>query len=63
VVANAKSEPVTVQLHQYAFPGDLKVLTETQKSRRISASELQWDVAVPAEGETKLTFEVEEETR
>jgi hypothetical protein len=63
VVANAKSEPVTVQLHQYAFPGDLKVLTESQKSRRVSASELQWDVAVPAEGETKLTFEVEEETR
>jgi hypothetical protein len=63
VVANAKSEPVTVQLHQYAFPADLKVLTESLKSRRASASELVWDVPVPAQGETKLTFEVEEETR
>jgi hypothetical protein len=63
VVANAKAEPVTVQLHQYAFPSDLKVLTESLKSRRASASELVWDVPVPAEGETKLTFEVEEETR
>jgi hypothetical protein len=63
VVANAKAEPVTVQLHQYAFPADLKVLTESLKSRRASASELVWDVPVPAQGETKLTFEVEEETR
>jgi hypothetical protein len=63
VVANAKSEPVTVQLHQYTFPADLKVLTESLKSRRVSASELQWEVPVPAAGETKLTFEVEEETR
>jgi hypothetical protein len=63
VVANAKSEPVTVQLHQYAYPADLTVLTESLKSRRASASELVWDVPVPAQGETKLTFEVEEETR
>jgi hypothetical protein len=63
VVANAKSEPVTVQLHQYAFPSDLKVLTESLKSRRVSASELVWDVPVPAAGETKLTFEVQEENR
>jgi hypothetical protein len=63
VVANAKAEPVTVQLHQYAYPADLKVLTESLKSRRASASELVWEVPVPAEGETKLTFEVEEETR
>jgi hypothetical protein len=63
VVANAKAEAVTVQLHQYASPSDLKVLTESLKSRRVSASELVWDVPVPAQGETKLTFEVEEETR
>jgi hypothetical protein len=63
VVANAKAEPATVQLHQYAFPADLKVLTESIKSRRASASELVWDVPIPAQGETKLTFEVEEETR
>jgi hypothetical protein len=63
VVANAKSQPVTVHLHQYAFPADLKVLSESIKSRRASASQLDWDVPVPAEGETKLTFEVEEETR
>jgi len=63
VVANAKSEPVSVQLRQYAFPSDLKVLKESIKSRRISASQLSWDVPVPAEGETTLTFEVEEQER
>jgi hypothetical protein len=63
VVANAKSEPVTVQVHQYAYPSDLKVLSESLKSRRVSASELVWQVPVPAEGETKLTFEVQEQGR
>ena len=63
VVANAKSEPVTVQLRQAAYAPNLKVLTESLKSQRLNAYELRWDVAVPAEGETRLTFEVEEETR
>ncbi|MGZ3277418.1 MAG: DUF4139 domain-containing protein [Caulobacteraceae bacterium] len=63
VVANAKSEPVTVQLRQVAYAPNLKVLTESLKSQRISAYELRWDVPVPAQGETKLTFEVEEESR
>jgi hypothetical protein len=63
VVANAKAEPVTVQLRQLAYAPNLKVLNESLKSRRANADELQWDVPVPAEGETKLTFEIEEESR
>jgi hypothetical protein len=63
VVANAKSEPVTVQLRQVAYAANLKLLNESLKSQRLSAYEMQWDVPVPAGGETKLTFEVEEESR
>jgi hypothetical protein len=39
---------------------NLKVLEESIKSQRVDASEVRWDVPVPAEGETKLTFRVEE---
>jgi hypothetical protein len=63
VVANAKSEPVTVQLRQVTYQPKLKVLNESLKSRQAGASELRWDVPVAAGGETKLTFEVEEESR
>jgi hypothetical protein len=60
VVRNAKSEPVTVQLRQSSSWNNLKVLSESLKSRRLNASELEWDVPVPAEGETTLTFKAEE---
>ena len=63
VVANAKSEPVTVQLRQASYQPELKVLSESLKSQRVNASQLRWDVPVPAGGETKLTFEVQEESR
>jgi hypothetical protein len=60
LVRNAKDQPVTVQLRQGSSLPNLKVLEESIKSRRIDASEVQWDVPVPAEGETRLTFKVEE---
>ena len=63
VVANAKSEPVTVQLRQASYQPELKVLSESLKSQRVNASQLRWDVPVPAGGETKLTFEVQDESR
>ena len=60
LVRNAKDTPVTVQLRQGTYLPNLKVLEESIKSQRVDASEVRWDVPVPAEGETKLTFRVEE---
>jgi hypothetical protein len=60
LVRNAKDTPVTVQLRQGTYLPTLKVVEESIKSQRIDASEVQWDVPVPAGGETKLTFKVEE---
>jgi hypothetical protein len=60
LVRNAKDQPVTVQLRQGTYLPNLKVLEESIKSDRVDASEVQWDVQVPAQGETKLTFKVEE---
>jgi hypothetical protein len=60
LVRNAKDTPVTVQLRQGTDQPNLKVLEESIKGQRIDASEVQWDVPVPAEGETRLTFKVEE---
>ena len=59
VVRNARAEGVTVEVVQPGLWRDGKVLDESLASRRVNASTLAWDVAVPANGETELTFTVE----
>ncbi|MBC6982241.1 DUF4139 domain-containing protein [Caulobacter sp. 17J80-11] len=59
LVRNARSEPVTVEIVQAGLWRDGKVLKESQTSRRVDARSLAWDVAVPAGGETTLTFTVD----
>lgn len=59
LIRNARSAPVTVEVVQGGLWRNGKVLDETLKSRRIDASTLSWDVPVPANGETTLTFTVE----
>jgi hypothetical protein len=58
-VRNAKDAPVTVELVQGGLLRDGAVVAESQPSRRLSASRLAYDVAVPAHGETRLTFTVD----
>ena len=60
LIRNAKDTPVTVQLRQGAGMPNLKVLEESIKSERVDASQVQWEIQVPAQGETKLTFKAEE---
>ena len=60
LVRNAKDQPVTVQLRQGSNLSSLKVLEESLKSQRVDASQVQWDVVIPAQGETRLTFKAEE---
>jgi hypothetical protein len=59
VLHNAKAVPVTVQVRQDALGGESKVLSESLPSHRVDASRLQWDVPVPANGETRLAVKVE----
>ena len=59
VVRNARPEPVVVQLRQEGLGRDGKLIEESLKSTRLNAQTLQWDVPVPANGETVLTFTVD----
>lgn len=58
-VRNAQPKPVNVELRQAGMWRDGKVETEGLPSKRIDASTLSWDVPVPANGETVLTFTVD----
>ncbi len=59
LVRNAKAQPVTVVIRQGGLWREGKVMEESLKSRRLDAYNLAWDVPVPANGETTLTFTVE----
>jgi len=60
VIRNAKGEPVTVEVRQGGYWGrNTKVAAESLPSRRIDAYTLGWSVAVPANGQTVLTSQVE----
>lgn len=59
VLRNARAVPVTVTVRQDGLGRDAKVSDESLKSRWQGARALTWDVPVPANGETKLTFTTE----
>jgi len=59
MVRNARNQPVTVSLRQDGLWRNGRVLEESLKSTRNDARTLQWEIPVPANGETKLTFTVE----
>jgi hypothetical protein len=54
-LTNALPKPVTVALIQDGLWGDAAIVTESQKSRRLSADAAQWDVQVPASGKVDVT--------
>jgi hypothetical protein len=56
---NARSDAVTVSLRQEGLGRSTKVEEESLKRSNTDARTLQWDVPVPANGESKLTFTVE----
>ena len=58
-VRNARSEPVTVIVRQEGLGRSTKVSDESLKHTKIDARMLQWDVPVPANGETALKFTLE----
>ena len=54
-LTNALPKPVTVALIQGGLWGDARIALESQKSRRLSADETEWDVEVPANGKADVT--------
>ena len=59
LVRNARAEPVTVELRQGGLWVDNKVIKESLPSRKIDAFTRGWSVAVPANGQTTVTLQVE----
>jgi hypothetical protein len=59
LVRNARPAPVTVTVRQGGLGRDARVTEESQASRRIDAYNAAWEVAVPANGETRLSATIE----
>ena len=58
IVRSARSTPTVVTLRQYGLWRENAVLKESIAGRRIDSGSFAWDVPVPANGETTLTFTV-----
>jgi len=56
-LSNAKNEPVIVRVVE-PVPGDWKMLKESHPHIKSSASSAMWDISVPADGKTTLTYRV-----
>ncbi len=58
VVRNARAAPITVTIRQDNLARFNEVRAESIKGRRTDADSFAWDVPVPANGETELTFTI-----
>lgn len=54
---NTKPEPVTVKVRE-PIPGDWKMLESSHPQQKVSANLAEWEIKIPAEGETVLTYRV-----
>ena len=54
---NAKKEAITATLRE-SMPGQWQMLSESLKHEQINAATAQWQVPVPSEGSSKLTYKV-----
>jgi hypothetical protein len=58
VIKNAKSEAVTVKV-QEPIPGDWIILDESHKHTKATSNTAVWEIKIPAEGKTTLTYRVQ----
>lgn len=58
VLKNAKKEPVTVVV-QEPVPGDWKMLKSSHEHSKAASNTALWEINVPAEGKTTLTYRVQ----
>ena len=54
---NAKPEAVPVKVRE-PIPGDWKILESSHPHQKVSANLAEWEIKIPAEGETVLTYRV-----
>jgi hypothetical protein len=54
---NGKDEAVTVRVVE-PMPGDWEILSENHSHKKISSSEAEWFIAVPAKGTAELVYRV-----
>lgn len=59
-LSNAKDVPVTVRVVE-PVPGDWKILKESHPHLKSSANSAMWDIPVPANGKSTLTYRVRSE--
>lgn len=55
---NARAEPVTVTFRQAGFGTNWDIVAESASHRAPDALSAEWDVTIPAKGETTLSFTV-----
>jgi hypothetical protein len=58
VIKNAKNEPVTVKVVE-PMPGDWQIQSESHPHTKAASNAAVWNVSVPAEGKTTLTYRVQ----
>jgi hypothetical protein len=58
LVRNARSMPITVTIRQDGLQRFNEVVAQSLEGRRTDADSFAWDVPVPANGETELTFTI-----
>ena len=54
---NHKKESITVEVFE-PMPGDWEVLRASQPHEKVQAFTAKWNVAVPREGEAKLSYRI-----
>jgi len=57
VLKNAKTEAVSVTVRE-PMPGDWTMLSESHPHQKTAAGTAEWQIKVPAEGQTTLTYRV-----
>jgi hypothetical protein len=57
-IKNAKSEAVTVKVVE-PMPGDWQIQSESQPHTKAASNAAVWNISVPAEGKTVLTYRVQ----
>jgi len=57
ILKNAKDEEVEVVVHE-PIPGDWKMKSESHQHEKVAAGTAEWKINVPAEGKTKLSYDV-----
>jgi hypothetical protein len=56
VLKNASSHPVTVKVVEH-LPGDWTILASSQSYEKTASDQVEWAIALPAEGERTLTYQ------